>query len=157
PAQLWKSTHFRQPFDRTTPGFNDLRLNLAVRAEVCVACHVGNAEKDVNHDLIAAGHPRVRFELNTYLANSPRHWRGIRDREIHADLHARGWLIGQLVSTEAALNLLRERASNPAKVWPEFAEYDCYACHHDLAYNDWRQGFGYKGKKLGAAPLNLWY
>ena len=33
-------------------------------AEACAACHVGDGlDREVNHDLIAAGHPRLNFEL----------------------------------------------------------------------------------------------
>src|SRR5262245_14046788 len=74
PAGSWKSTHYLNGFDRATPGFNDLRTDLVVRAEVCMDCHVGKGGTDVDHDLIAAGHPRLRFEYAGYHASYPRHW-----------------------------------------------------------------------------------
>ena len=52
-----------------------------VHAKACVGCHVGAAPdknipvRDVNHDLIAAGHPRLNFEFGSYQANMPAHWR----------------------------------------------------------------------------------
>src|SRR5262245_1134822 len=46
----------------------------AVRAEVCAGCHVGAPGRDVNHDLIAAGHPRLNFDYATYLRALPPHW-----------------------------------------------------------------------------------
>jgi hypothetical protein len=156
-AEVWKSTHYRRPFDRATPGFNDLRNNLVVRAEVCVGCHVGNADKDVNHDLIAAGHPRLRFECGAYLANYPRHWKEREDLARYPDLQARAWLIGQLVSAQASLDLLEAQCTNKTKPWPEFAAYDCYACHHDLVDPSWRQKRGFPGRKAGQPPMNSWY
>jgi hypothetical protein len=46
--------------------------DLASRARLCAGCHVGDGgsddlpARDVNHDLIAAGHPRLNFELSAY-------------------------------------------------------------------------------------------
>ncbi len=120
--------------------------NLLSRAKICASCHVGDrpAGREVNHDLIAAGHPRLNFEFHAYLGVLPKHWcdaagakTGFRtDRESHAEI----WAIGQLTAAEAALRLLAARAAAAEKEsnspergpWPEFAEYDCYACHHPL-------------------------
>jgi hypothetical protein len=156
-AEIWKDAHYRQPFNRATPGFKDLRNDLVVRAESCVGCHLGNAEKDVNHDLIAAGHPRLRFEFGAYLANYPKHWNEADDLKRFPDLQGRAWVLGQLVSAQASLELLREQATNLAKRWPEFSQYDCYACHHDLIDPSWRRQRGFSGRKPGALPLNDWY
>ncbi len=130
-GEKWKSTHYLPGFDRTTsPGFKDLRTNLVVRAEVCMPCHVGQGEQQVDHELIAAGHPRLRFEYAGYYASYPRHWgaehRGIVDDEF------RSWLIGQLTSAKTSLELLAFRAGNASGEWPEFAEYNCSACHQNL-------------------------
>lgn len=102
------------------------------RAYTCVSCHVGSAEtaskprQEVNHDLIAAGHPRLAFEYTSHLANLPRHW---GDRAAVAS--DRSWLIGQLIAADAALDLLLDRAAGTT--WPEFSEYNCASCHHSLA------------------------
>jgi len=29
--------------------------------------------------------------------------------------------------------------------WPDYAQFDCYACHHDLKVPSWRQARGYAG------------
>lgn len=120
------------------------------RAEVCVGCHVGtppNAAglpvRAVTHELIAAGHPRLAFEFVSYQKAMPPHWverdrtrppiAGRRGTE-HA---ARTWLIGQTAGAEAALLLLQDAAVRPD--WPEFAHFDCYACHHHLEATSWRR------------------
>ncbi|HEY2147813.1 MAG TPA: multiheme c-type cytochrome [Pirellulales bacterium] len=120
--------------------------NLLSRAKICASCHVGDrpAGREVNHDFIAAGHPRLNFEFHAYLGVMPKHWcdapsakAGFRtDRESHAEI----WAIGQLTAAEAALRLLAARAAAAEKEsnsperapLPEFAEYDCYACHHTI-------------------------
>ena len=61
-----------------------------VQAQVCVGCHVGAPAKDgvpardLNHDLMAAGHPRLIFELSSYQANMPPHWR-------HGQVQGQAW------------------------------------------------------------------
>jgi hypothetical protein len=41
------------------------------------------------------------------------------------------------------------------KNWPELAQFDCYACHHDLKSPSWRQQRGYKGKP-GRPDMRPW-
>jgi hypothetical protein len=110
----------------------------------CAGCHVDGAAaeglplRDVNHDLIAAGHPRLQFELTAYLANLPQHWSVATEKKKLASFEAEAWVLGQLASARAALELLDYRARTTAP-WPEFAEYDCSACHHNLHQPSWRQ------------------
>ncbi|MGO9127678.1 MAG: hypothetical protein ACLP6G_22655, partial [Terriglobales bacterium] len=46
----------------------------------------------------------------------------------------------------------RARSSN----WPEYAEMDCFACHHALTRpeDSWRQETGYSGRRPGVAAWN---
>ena len=62
--------------------------------------------------------------------------------------------MGQAVQLREALNRLNRRASGPH--WPEFAEYDCFACHHDLstAKASWRQAAGYRSRTPGTPVWN---
>src|SRR5262249_30794352 len=110
-----------------------------------------------HHPLIAAGHPRLRFEYANYLARYPRHWRLSDERRRNPDFEARAWEVGQLVSAEAALELLQARATRPGAPWPEYAEYECAACHHDLQQPSERQEGGFAGRRPGAPPWGTWY
>jgi hypothetical protein len=119
----------------------------ATVVQACVGCHVGappagkEPARDVNHDLLAAGHPPLRFELSSYLAYLPAHWNEAARRRCRGeDFAARAWSIGQAASARAALELLAYRARQARKAnpgsrppWPEFAEYSCAGCHHDLS------------------------
>jgi hypothetical protein len=111
------------------------------RASVCAGCHVGDAAgdgrpaRDVNHDLIAAGHPRLAFEYSTYLANMPHHWQ----EKAPVANEALAWAVGQVTSAAADMTLLASRAGDKGQPWPEFAAYDCSSCHHDLRDSDWRR------------------
>jgi hypothetical protein len=168
PAEHWKTTHYLDGFDRSTPGFHDLRP-LVSRARTCTKCHVGNADQEVNHDLIAAGHPRLRFEFAAYYSLYPRHWDDSGDKAADPAFEARAWVVGQLVSAEAALELLASRAkdkdplSGEAKPWPEFSEYECAACHHGLTKPSFRQERDFErakaGKRFrgGELPWGTWY
>src|SRR5262249_29449111 len=125
------------------------------RARLCADCHVGGPEREVNHDLLAAGHPRLNFEFSSFQAIYPQHWCDRDDRARYPDFEARSWAVGQVVSAQTALNLLAYRANNKKAPWPEFAENNCYSCHHDL-----RGRLG-RGQNLDLGPgvltLNDWY
>lgn len=124
------------------------------RAEVCAGCHVGSpateewpVARNVTHDLIAAGHPRLQFDLKRFTEALPPHWRE-RNDVLTDDLLV--WSVGQWKSAEASLELLVERTKandekggQAAGSWPEFAEQACFDCHHTISANpgrsNWRQ------------------
>jgi hypothetical protein len=167
PAKNWINVHHLDAWKVKTPeekqrlGMADTQSTLG-RVKVCVTCHVGAPGMDVDHDLIAAGHPRLNFEFTAMHADMPHHWSDAKDRDPGAsargrrDFEARAWVMGQLVTAHAALELLADRAGNKAKLWPEFAEHDCYACHHDLQAKSWRQQKApARGGKI--LPWSDWY
>jgi hypothetical protein len=137
PAKVWIARHHldewqtKSPEEKQRYGMTDTR-SLAGRAQVCVRCHVGTSKMDVDHDLIAAGHPRLNFEFAAFHAHMPRHWPDAKDRAGKPDFEARVWAVGQLVTAHAALRLLAGRAEEEKRPWLEFAEHDCLACHHNL-------------------------
>jgi hypothetical protein len=137
-------------------GMTDLR-DVQVRANVCLSCHLGGPGRSVDHDLIAAGHPQLAFELDNYSEGMPAHWLPFADRppgESERDTHgARAWAVGQAASFRAGLEQIARRArvapgarrdgdgdargeSEPA--WPEFSELSCDSCHHSLVQERWR-------------------
>jgi hypothetical protein len=152
PAENYLSEHYRDGFKEKSWKEKEAyglwnTVDLASRARICASCHVGTADKDVNHDLIAAGHPRLNFEFSGFLAIYPKHWRLEEDEE-------QVWAVGQVATAAASLRLLQARASKADKPWPEFAEYDCYACHKDLRAD---LPGGDKKRLLGSLPWGSWY
>ena len=137
----WESLHtldgWRQlpPDDRKALGYVDLSTPLA-RVRTCLLCHVGDANHEVNHDLVAAGHPRLTFEFAAYQRLEPRHWSPAGKAEATADFTERSWAVGQAATLEAVARLLEVRArravEEPVARWPEFAELDCASCHRPL-------------------------
>jgi hypothetical protein len=159
PSGKWFSTHYLPEWAHKTSqekealGMRSTK-DLAVRAEQCAACHVGSPDKQVDHDLIAAGHPRLNFEFAAYLANMPKHWDERKDRDAVVGFEAKAWALGQAVSARAALELLANRAADKTRPWPEFAEYECFACHHSLA----SPGSGQEhAGKAGSLQWGTWY
>jgi hypothetical protein len=154
-AGRWIDRHYHKEWQQTALADKEMlglvdTKTLGGRARQCAVCHVGGPGAEVDHDLIAAGHPALRFEFASYLANLPPHWDVAKDRRREApepdidprgwsDFEARAWLIGQAESARAALELVAARGPKPGP-WPEFSWYNCFACHHDLSAPDgWRQ------------------
>lgn len=141
-------------------GFIDTTGNLLGRVKICTECHVGGAGKDVNHDLIAAGHPRMDFDFRVFHANEPKHWTpgGFegRNRAVNVELRpafeAEAWLAGKLATGRAALRLLKDRAGEGSP-WPELAEYSCFSCHHDLRADSW---YRLSRSSAGRMPWGTW-
>ena len=162
PASAWLGPHTTRTWTHeqsVAAGMYDTR-NLVRRTEKCLACHLGTQEKFVNHEMIAAGHPDLYFELDSFSAVMPRHWKKPRESapgvsaENGAWTGVREWGTGQAVQLRASLERLAWRAKG--RNWPEYAELDCFSCHHSLTAPEqsWRQERGYGGRRPGDAPWN---
>jgi hypothetical protein len=140
-ASGWYGTHFLKGFDVADAvarqGFVDLK-DPAQLAQRCLACHLGDAKDEkklVDHRLIAAGHPDLRFETGRFLVETNPHWRQ-RGDATRAWLQS-GALVGQLVALrEQAAKLGRDAST--AKSWPEFSDFDCASCHHAQPGRAWQ-------------------
>ncbi|CAN5259016.1 hypothetical protein BH11PLA2_BH11PLA2_11280 [soil metagenome] len=132
-SQKWIAKHYEPGWktlsdsDKSALGFRDTK-SLVSRITACASCHIGDAGRDVNHDLIAAGHPRLAFEYTRFhfQPNYTKHW---KETLPNRDFEVRAWMIGQLVNLRAALNTTKVHAD--AK-WPDFSEQSCFACHQSL-------------------------
>ncbi len=134
----WVERHVKQAWSSgEDDGSSSGLINLEspdIRAQTCSSCHVGSENRDVNHDLIAAGHPRLVFEYSSLLSRLPKHWNETANRSFHVE----SWSVGQIELAKASVALLAHRAQaslNGDQPWPEFAEYNCHNCHHDLESN----------------------
>jgi len=157
-ADRWISEHAgwlpRPDHDRrlTAAGMTNL-FDPMVRAATCAGCHIGAPAgdgvpvRDMDHDLIAAGHPRLNFDYGTYFRALPPHW-AEKDRTVSpaklrpASDEFNHWLIGRAAMAAAADRLRADRTKRGP--WPELVEFDCYACHHSLK--------GDSKKPLGDGP-----
>ncbi len=165
PAEKWASEHTlpdwksRPNSEKKKLGYNPL-ANLVDRTETCARCHVGDASREVNHDLIAAGHPRLSFESVAFHHNPDyrHHWHETSSPE---DFAARAWICGQAASLRAATELLAERAERAAAhsegaVWPEFSGYSCFSCHQKVGLDKLQRVSGAAPRPAGAPAWELW-
>jgi hypothetical protein len=170
PASDWLGPHtlgkdkwsHQQSIDK---GMIDLR-DVAKRTTQCLTCHLGTKEKFVDHELIAAGHPDLYFELASFSSVMPRHWRPQSEKDANAKdpydvkdpwMEVHDLAIGQAVQLrDQMLRVAREAQSG---IWPEYAELDCFACHHSLAAakDSWRllDHRYYAGRRPGNPQFNL--
>jgi hypothetical protein len=124
------------------------------RAEKCASCHIGShAEgKVVSHRMYAAGHPPLPgFEAATFSEAQPRHWESLaqkkpeRRNRLNPVPDRRNLdqsqlvVVNGLVAFRESIKLFadqtaaaQDRPDGSAAPWPDFARYDCAACHHDL-------------------------
>lgn len=161
---------FLSPAEKCKHGYLDVR-SVIPRTKICVSCHVGNAElgRVVTHEMYAAGHPPLPpFELQTFEQQMPKHWKEYSEKPESlrqefeqrtssaaadpAEIKARELLVSALITWSESLKLTADLAEQkaPAEIvrsaWPEFAQFDCYACHHDLRHDGWRQQAQIKGR-----------
>lgn len=176
PDEKWLTRHYLPEWkalsnrEKAAHGFVPTK-NLVARISACAACHVGDSTREVNHDLIAAGHPRLNFEY-TRFHYSPAYRKHWADPTPAVDHEVRAWTVGQLAGLRAALDLLKARATAadakiPGHPWPEFSEGSCFACHQSVArdpYPDPKTGEsplrgtqGERTRKSGAVPWQPWY
>ena len=154
PASAWLGPHTTRgwTYDKSLElGMYNTR-DLAKRSEKCLSCHLGTPEKFVDHELIAAGHPDLYFELDSFMSVMPPHWKEA-DKDPWIGVRALG--IGQAVQLREQLK--RVARESQGGIWPEYSELDCFACHHNLtaAKDSWRQERGYEGRRPGNTPFNL--
>src|SRR5260370_23301926 len=168
PASAWMGQHTIRSWAHEKSvalATHDTR-NLIHRTEKWLECHLGTKNKFVDHEMIAAGHPDLFFELDSFSAVMPRHWKAPRESEPGKPVEdaawvgLREWSAGQAVQLRAAMERLTWRARNERfdkkDVWPEYSELSCFACHHVLgpAKDSWRQEHGYLGRRPGDPAWN---
>ena len=135
PSQRWYDRHYqgRASVDQAIQNFGLTDSEpLLQRARICVTCHVGGKDRDMNHDIIAAGHPALYFDMAVYHEAYPKHWRDKDQKQ--PNFRSQLWLAGKIASADAELELLESRAhkSLPVSVWPEMSNYRCDSCHATL-------------------------
>jgi hypothetical protein len=162
PASAWLGPHTTRTWTHeqsVAAGMHDTR-NLVRRTEKCLSCHLGAQQQYVDHEMIAAGHPDLYFELDSFSSVMPRHWKTPRESAPGVAAENAAWAgvrecgTGQAVQLRASMDRIAWRARG--KNWPEFSELECFACHHALTAPEqsWRQERGYPGRRPGDPPWN---
>lgn len=150
PAETWIEPHLQHDF-QPHGSMRDMNA-FAARIEGCTLCHVGSRRadgltRDMNHDLIAAGHPALRFDPWSALKRLPPHGNVATDDalpRIPGEAESRRYWLSRLIALRSAIELSRQRfedsqtpTTNDESVppWPELAEHDCFGCHRSLDGN----------------------
>lgn len=151
-AGSWISSHYAGVGDNPSPGgemrdkhLANLRAGLrkledpVVRAGVCVDCHFGAAGEGqfVTHRIMAAGHPRISFELDLFSSLQAHHqedadygWRKFGAPAARTD-HVQMWAVGQATALERSLALFQSKRGTEG-MFPEFYFLDCHSCHRRI-------------------------
>lgn len=163
-AERWLAIHDDRP---QVAHADNLRAGMLaldqprVRAERCLNCHLGGADRFATHRLMAAGHPRLSFELDTYTelwrtSGGHEHYRPAseRTRAKVAPDSANVWVTGLIVRAERQLALLESPAFRSQGSLPDFAFFDCYACHKAMGLRRWQERSVDRGGEPGALRLD---
>ena len=159
PADAWDDTHFSQEWQSLgVKRFEDRKMvnveSIALRAAVCSSCHVGELsriagrDREVDHQLMASGHPPMYFDFELFSRRYPKHWETNDElAQYSKSSRLRSWRIGKLQASIARTKMLTARAekaqqSDSSHDWPELTEYSCTNCHHALEQPSWRQAKG---------------
>ena len=108
------------------------------RASMCLNCHFGSTAEGqfVNHQIMAAGHPRLVFELDLFSTLQQHHDEdGDYARRKGRTNHVRMWAVGQATALERSLTLFQNQRFGTEGLFPEFFFFDCHTCHRRI-YDD---------------------
>lgn len=146
-SEKWLGPHatgLAQTSELTQAGMYPLSDSTA-RAKLCLTCHQSSAKNPAHHRLFGAGHPPLnRFELDTYTATQPAHFRidadYLKRKSVHSS--ARTWVTGQISSADIFLAEIQSSAFTQHGTFPELSFYDCDSCHHPMKNLRWTSAVG---------------
>jgi hypothetical protein len=110
------------------------------RARLCLSCHFGSLSSPMTHRIMGAGHPRMSFELDTFTAIQPAHFKVDDDyRRRKGDWNGiQFWAVGQVVAVGNLLDALLDPKRRRDGIFPELALFDCHTCHRPMENPKWR-------------------
>lgn len=108
------------------------------RTRLCLSCHYSHPESPMTHRIMAAGHPSLLFETDTFSLIRPSHHRVDADyrRRKTAATPAETWAIGQAVAARTRVRQVRDDVARGG-LFPELYYFDCQSCHHALGDDTW--------------------
>jgi hypothetical protein len=137
PAGGWLSSHYAVGGSHAANIRNGLVPldNPRIRAERCLDCHYGSARDGqfVNHRIMAAGHPRISFELDLF-STLQQHYTiddDYRSRKRILD-GTQIWAVGQAIALKRSLGLFASSRGTEG-IFPEFYFFDCHSCHRQIS------------------------
>lgn len=136
-ASGWIASHYAVGATHSSNIANGMTAldKAAVRANVCLDCHFGSNRPGqfVTHAMMAAGHPRVSFELDLFSALQ-QHWDEDADyaqRKGRTD-SVRLWAVGQAEAVQRQTALFANAGLASKGLFPELYFFDCHSCHRAI-------------------------
>jgi len=110
----------------------------------------------MNHEIIAAGHPTLYFDMAVYHEAYPKHWREHKSSE--TNFRSQLWLAGKIAMADSELELIASRANKSLSVstWPELSNYQCNRCHVSLQGIPLPNRNSNEDTLKGRAPVRNW-
>lgn len=134
----WLATHYTVGASHrrnVSKGMTDL-VNPQVKAQVCLDCHFsGDARGQfIAHRIMAAGHPRISFELDLFTTLQAHHDEDADyvTRKGGKTSAMRMWAVGQAEAVKRSLELFSQPSRAVDGIFPEFTFYDCHSCHRRI-------------------------
>ena len=163
-AENWLASHYNTPaVDHAASISAGLYAteNPVARGELCLSCHLGTQDKFATHRIMAAGHPRLAFELDTFTelwrtAGRQPHYRvdaDYRDRK-GDNGHSYVWASGVIAEARQRMALIQGRKFAGDAMFPELGLYDCHSCHRSMKTVQWRALPRHGGAGPGVPFLN---
>jgi Cytochrome c554 and c-prime len=158
-SEYWLATHtskratYKENVSRGMYPTADLRP----RADLCLSCHYGGADKFATHRMMAAGHPRLSFEMDTFLALQPPHYRVDENYKRRKPTYSstQNWSYGQLAAALREMDALQGPRINNGRAFPELALFNCYGCHmSSMRRTDWSHRLLESGAEPGSVPIS---
>ena len=136
-AEGWLQVHY----EKAASHASNVRAGLVpledpqVRAKICLDCHYGSTDTGqfVTHSMMAAGHPRISFELDLFSSLQQHHTEDAdyARRKGRSD-SVRLWAVGQAEAVARATDLFARPGFGMRGMFPEFYFYDCHSCHRAI-------------------------
>ena len=157
-SERWIKTHTAPDADHAQNIANGMYPSdqPAARAKLCLACHFGNTDKYVSHRIMAAGHPRLSFEMETFTNLQPAHFTVDADyvKRKGAVDGVRIWATGQALAVATQIDILMDPKRGHDGAFPELTLFDCHACHHPMTDARWKPHTSF-GRNLGPGLVRL--
>lgn len=135
-ASGWIASHYAvgaSHADNVSRGMTALEKP-TTRAGVCLDCHLGSARTGqyVTHRMMAAGHPRISFELDLFSTMQQHHDEDAdyAQRKGRTD-SVRFWAVGQAMALNRSM-MLYASGRGTEGAFPEFTFFDCHSCHRRI-------------------------
>ena len=162
-AENWLASHYALPATHAS-NVSDGLIPLdrpQVRANNCLDCHYGSKNRGqfVTHAMMAAGHPRVSFELDLFSALQQHHDEDEDYRARKGRMNSvRFWAVGQAEAVKRSTGLFTDPKYGMEGAFPQFYFYDCHSCHRTIQDSDNRRlTFEQNGQRpipFGNPPFN---